>query len=462
MEKARKLRRYNRKDYAQLVDFPVEIVGRDGKVRRYSFEESVRLYQRRIASASLRYEDGEVAEAEIQHCRRRIEQLRRSYFARYGWSEVREADPQAALPSELAGEVAAFLRRTFPEDGAEAMQFGPLEVPGPEQLFAVQRMGEDGPEHYLLYLYRFDPNPQAPEREAFFRFIKILQGVRGSPEGVESLVAFHHTADCGLVLTGQAPGEGEEPRGAESSEGGGGAILWMDDEDGADPLRDGMVALRKGSLPEALRAFTAAYETNHYRKAAYVWAVGVAEQLGEHEHAQMAAWMGSRYFPSDTGMAYNLAITHLHGVDPKAALEALTAIPDKRPVRGPLMLVRGLADLAAGEHRRGHSGLRAALALLGDDDDLQAAAQTVLQQLRLHTIARGLAITLAAVGLLGGLDHLAIPAFALPLAVGLWLVGNRVWRRSFEQLLRQPAARGLRLSNPVAFRQASVLGGLRP
>jgi hypothetical protein len=66
------------------------------------------------------------------------------------------------------------------------------------------------------------------------------------------------------------------------------------------------------------------------------------------------------------------------------------------------------------------------------------------------------------VGLLGGLDHLAIPAFALPLAVGLWLVGNRVWRRSFEQLLRQPAARGLRLSNPVAFRQASVLGGLRP
>ena len=51
MEKARKLRRYNRKDYAQLVDFPVEIVGRDGKVRRYSFEESVRLYQRRIASA---------------------------------------------------------------------------------------------------------------------------------------------------------------------------------------------------------------------------------------------------------------------------------------------------------------------------------------------------------------------------------------------------------------------------
>jgi hypothetical protein len=74
IERSRKIPREPNKDYDALVDFPVEIVGRDGSVRRYSFEESVRLYQRRIASASLRYEDGEVAEAEIQHCRRRIEQ----------------------------------------------------------------------------------------------------------------------------------------------------------------------------------------------------------------------------------------------------------------------------------------------------------------------------------------------------------------------------------------------------
>ncbi len=71
VDKVRKLRRYQRKDYSQLVDFPVEIVGRDGVVRRYSFEASVRLYQRRIALAPMRYEDQEVVDAEVQHCRKR-------------------------------------------------------------------------------------------------------------------------------------------------------------------------------------------------------------------------------------------------------------------------------------------------------------------------------------------------------------------------------------------------------
>ena len=63
MDKSKKLKRYQRKDYKHLVSFPVEIVGRDGVVRRYSFESSVRLYQRRIASSRLRYHDPEVAAA---------------------------------------------------------------------------------------------------------------------------------------------------------------------------------------------------------------------------------------------------------------------------------------------------------------------------------------------------------------------------------------------------------------
>ena len=42
VDKNRRLRRYGRKDYTQVVDFPVEIVGRDGVVRRYSFEELLR------------------------------------------------------------------------------------------------------------------------------------------------------------------------------------------------------------------------------------------------------------------------------------------------------------------------------------------------------------------------------------------------------------------------------------
>ena len=67
MDKDWKLQRYGRKDYTDVVEFPVEIVGRDGVVRRYSFEDSVRLYQRRITFAPLRYRDTDLVDAEVGH-----------------------------------------------------------------------------------------------------------------------------------------------------------------------------------------------------------------------------------------------------------------------------------------------------------------------------------------------------------------------------------------------------------
>ena len=85
MDKNGKLQRYDRKDYTELVDFPVEIVGRDGVVRRYTFEDSIRLYQRRITFAPIRFQDRDLARAEVNHCRSRIDQLRRSFFHRFGW-----------------------------------------------------------------------------------------------------------------------------------------------------------------------------------------------------------------------------------------------------------------------------------------------------------------------------------------------------------------------------------------
>ena len=43
------------KKYSDYIDFPVEIVGKDGVVRYYTFEESV-IYQRRIRLCRLRYD----------------------------------------------------------------------------------------------------------------------------------------------------------------------------------------------------------------------------------------------------------------------------------------------------------------------------------------------------------------------------------------------------------------------
>ena len=102
------------KKYSDYIDFPVEIVGKDGVVRYYTFEESVSLYQRRIRLARLRYDTPAERKRELEHCSNRIAQLRRSFFARYGWESFKLINnlPQD-LSIELSGELSAYLRRQF-------------------------------------------------------------------------------------------------------------------------------------------------------------------------------------------------------------------------------------------------------------------------------------------------------------------------------------------------------------
>ncbi|MEC7947885.1 MAG: hypothetical protein VX265_09980, partial [Myxococcota bacterium] len=317
MDKGRKLRRYTRKDYTLLVDFPVEIVGRDGAVRQYSFEDSVQLYQKRISSAERRYEDSELVRAEVRHCEQRIRQLRKSYFARYGWSAARVVDSPGMAAGDFAGEVVAFLRRVL---GVGTRDESILELAfvadeDHRQLYYVRRPDADATRPpCLLYLYRFDGPGDLPARSAFFDFLKMLAGVRTSGVGVENMMGFHHTADCGLVLTGSGtgaahgPGSGLEPP------------PWMElVEVQDDPLRHGMLLLRRGERARALQCFTAAYETNHFRRAGYVGAMVVADQIGAHAEAETASLMGSLYFPADALMHYHLAVARLRVGDPRAA-----------------------------------------------------------------------------------------------------------------------------------------------
>ena len=132
MDKSVKLQRYDRKDYTELVDFPVEIVGRDGVVRRYTFEDSIRLYQRRITFAPIRYQyDGDLVRAEVNHCRSRIDQLRRSYFHRYGWGTPEGQISAEEAFGDLAGELAAFLCRVLGVEGRPEIHFERISVPEP-------------------------------------------------------------------------------------------------------------------------------------------------------------------------------------------------------------------------------------------------------------------------------------------------------------------------------------------
>ena len=331
MDKHRKLRRYSRKDYSLLVDFPVEIVGRDGVVRRYTFEESIRLYQRRITSSNARYPDRELAEAEITHCRRRIEQLRRSYFARYGWASLRSSGA-LGLEEGLAGEVAAFLRRCLEgtEHDPEALRLSSLGDGEDPLVLYVQRSAgpeQQAPPPNLLYVYRFPEEEAGPARDAFFGFLRILRGVRGQAEGVEVLIAFHHSADCGLVLTGQV-GDAllNDPRRAGFLEMPVLDSAPIDEEPSPDAAREALRALRAGRLREALEGFLLAYEINPWRRVACLGASAVADALGQFRDAETMAMMGTRYFQGDPAVWYQLGLARLRLGELDAAEEALTEL----------------------------------------------------------------------------------------------------------------------------------------
>ncbi len=435
MDKALKLRRYGRKDYTLLVDFPVEIVGRDGVVRRYSFEESVRLYQRRIASAPTRYADNDVAEAEVVHCRRRIEQLRRSYFARYGWFEIHTPPGTRPVEEGLAGEVAAFLRRC-----AEGTDLDPetlkitLLGEGDPHTFYVERSGEhdtlSGP--FLLYLYRFSEGEEGSSREAFFGFLKILQGVRQVAEGVETLVAFHHTADCGLVLTGR-PGDGDM-RTAGMLELPPMDGLLAEDQRPEDPARDAARLLRAGRKREALEAFLAIYQQNPWRRVAAVSAAAVADSLGLFRDAETVAVMASRYFPDDVDVSYQLALARLRLGDVAGADAAIAQCSSSWPLR----LLHALTALRAGRP------MPALIRLwrLGRADDVEpellAAARWATRRLLLWIAVRALVGAGVAAAGVASAGNLPVALVITGLALLVWVVVDALTHRALLRVLCDP------------------------
>ena len=356
MDKSGKIRRYRRKNYTSDVEFPVEIIGRDGVIRRYSFEESIRLYQRRIASADLRYHDRELIAAEKQHCLHRIEQLRRSFFARFGWPAVQIVDEEAGPPGMLAAEVAAFLRRCLSavNPQPERFSFSKLETTEHYRVYFVQPPPDDEEldapveGHFLLYVFQFDVSGGSPEREAFFELIKVLDGVSiGSRLSVESLVAFFHTHDCGLVLTGSGNVVQQARHlGSEVVE----ELSWSDGPTAPDPVESGMRHLAHGRFQEALDQFVLGYTQQHFRRVAYLGAAVVADQLGLDDEAETATVMGCQYFPGDPALKYHRAVNQIRQGAYSAALEDLRDIAEWPQGQAAVGLLNGLCLLVTGQH----------------------------------------------------------------------------------------------------------------
>ena len=443
------------KDYDALVDFPVEIVGREGGVRRYSFEEAVQLYQRRVASAASRFEDAEATRREIDHCRGRLAQLRRSYAVRFGWTAIRAADTPGLLAGDFAGEIATFLRRAMgaTEVEPDELQVALLDEDEHHDLYSVRVRGASVGEvqngaaprsdpQWRTLVFRFRERGSCLARERFFQMIKEFQGASSDDPASERMVAFHHTRDFGIILiTAASVGRGHPL-----------AVDWLDlGASRDDALRAGIAALRQGNPEEALRLFVATYEAEHFRRSAYVGALVVADTLGAWEQAAATAGMAAVYFPADPMVLWHRALSAIRAGESAAAdLERLRAVAGVRPA---VQLLAGIDALSRGRVRSARRTLTAiASSLAAQEPDLAPVARQLRALITQRDLVAGLGSLIGGVGLVLGL--LLGPWMLVLSLIGAStvLLAQTQLHHRLRRALRRPGADGLRLGNPLGLR----------
>ncbi len=341
-EDREKLDAYVAKDYSENIEFPVELVDRDGVVRRYSYEESLAVYHRRIQSAPWRYADDELIRAEIGHCSRRIDQIKRSYNARARRGDAAPTNPRAAL-----GEGFELLRSHYEDQlerrGLEVEGGLPLELslledrPG----CRVYHVGFGGGAGHLLYVHlldqRGDRDPQVAFREARDRF-------RGQASGrdVERLLLAEQGRRAGFLLTGTddlppALLEVARPVPTSVEDGAGSEIDWLmegmgprvprylsEQEASDDPgaFEEGLEALREERAERAIERFTEAVQANPYHREAYLALLAVLDGSGRYQEAEFYGALAARYLEADGLVRYRQGINFVRQGRFEDAVEA--------------------------------------------------------------------------------------------------------------------------------------------
>ncbi len=416
MDKNWKLQRYNRKDYSEIVEFPVEIVGRDGVVRRYSFEDSIRLYQRRITFAAIRYRDGELVEAEANHCRSRIDQLRRSYFHRYGWGTPEGGSDPLETFGDLAGEIAAFLCRVTRSDGRPDVSIEPVtsaDFGGSQNAVSTWYVVPDGhTSGMLLYVHRFKGTDADSARELFFAALKLLE-IHGSGDGDgERLVAFHHTIDCGFILTGR--GDEFESLGS-----------WHDDDIEAEiaptPWDDVLKAIRRGQHEEALRRCGQVVAEQPWHRNAYVAGAVLATFLGRPLAAEDFALVGSKYFPTDSVLHYELGLARMKQDRSEQARKSVSKALEIEPGFTAARFMLVLMHVDAGDYGAARELLNTRSGA-PDDQRADASLSRLAQWLRWRTVmvmGGGASVVLGtAATVVGGLLGLIPTVLGIAMIIG--------------------------------------------
>lgn len=424
MDKDRKLKRYRRKDYTEIVDFPVEIVGRDGVVRHYDFVESVRLYQRRFSFAPMRFRDDDLVAAEQGHCRSRIEQLRRSYFHLHGWEAATPDGPEGARPDH-AGELAAFLQRVFCDPGRLDVQFTPIPRQRAGSLWYLSRAGEHG--GLLLYAFAFDGSDKEAEQHAFLALLTEFRATSQHAGDAERLVGYHHATDCAFVLTGRA--EEVDALAASVAEDADGASVQPNAWDEITEF------VRRGDLPTAFLRCKSLVGEQPWHRDAYALGAMLAVHLRHPHDAEDLAFVGTRYFPEDGVLHVALGVARMHL---ERFHEAADALATARQLQPRLSIATSITLL--NDCKRGHL-IQAAWTSWRLRPQIRSADDAGLATLtRFGRQLTGFAILVAAMGTVCGLAALASGGIAQAGLGAIVLLAGLGWawaRRHARQLYAQ-------------------------
>ena len=444
-----KLRAYDGKDYSEIIEFPVELVDRDGVVRRYSYEESLAVYHRRIQSAPWRYGDDELIRAEIGHCTRRIDQIKRSYSTRRGTGEAsRASNPRASL-----GEGYDLLRRYYDHLLAEHGLKLPAEpaltvtLLQDEPSSRVYHVGfEDTRGGHLLYFFPFDRqgdgDPQEAWREAKAGYRGLAAGT-----GVERLLFSEAGEGAGVLVTGanelpeglrvQAVGRDEPEPGVPAATDDESQPHWMSsnreagEADAGDDFEDGVTALQEDRTHDAIDCFRRVVEVNPYHREGYLALLAVLDGAGRYAEADLYGEMAGRHLPGDGLVRYRQAINMVRRGKLDQAIEAFDEATELAPslfqpayFAAQVLVARG-KDLDGALRR-----LRLAAAVAEDEAHVQRSLRAVERCMALRRSLRISGVGLAALAV-------ALVALGEPLAiVGLALGG-------LAALASGPLARGL-------------------
>jgi hypothetical protein len=418
-DKQQKLLSYSRKEYAEVVEFPVEIVGRDGLVRQYCFEDAIRLYQRRVTFAPIRYRDEELKSAEIVHCRMRINQIRKSYFFRFGWGAPHGCESGDDQFGYLAGELTAFFQRVLQVNARPDVQVE--RIPDEEVWYVTPKGNQVG---MLLYVHEFHGGTDDKEREKFFGALKRLERDGADEGSLERLVAFHHTNDCGLILTARgqqfaelAATQGHEFESREEP------TQW-------EALLD-MVS--RGQYEQGLILCHAMVRAQPWDKKAYQMGTLLSSFLGYELTAEEMGCLGVMYFPEQAELHYWIGMARRRQGKQQLAVqsfrEALRCAPELNAAR--YYLTVSLVEMG---HFRAAAGVVAA-ATSGIDD---RRGQMLLVRLQQWLRWRSWMVWGGAVGQIFGI---LVALFSgviglLPISMGIVITwaGYRTFRIQVEQL----------------------------